>query len=120
MYILKKKYHDKIIKYHGIETINYLFESDNEDYNLYKLNQQYQSFSGKTLLPLNEYLKRIRLELTELITKNCKVRLSINCIFEFKKNPNNECNVFIESDNTTDIDEIFGQLIKKHKKLTEL
>ena len=57
--------------------------------------------------------------MTELADKDCKVRLGINCIFAIKKNPNDECNIFIESEDTTDIDEIFDQLIKKHKKLTE-
>ena len=50
----QNQYQDKNIKYHGIETIRYLFHDDDEDYNLYPTNyQQYQSFSGKTLLPLN-------------------------------------------------------------------
>ena len=52
----KNKYHDNKLKYYGIEIIKYLFEDDNEDYNLYKRNQQYQSFSSKALLPPNEYL----------------------------------------------------------------
>ena len=58
------------------------------------------------------------IKLTESITKNCKVKL-VNYVFEFKKNPNDECNVFIESEGTTDIDEIFDQLIKKHKEFIE-
>ena len=74
---------------------------------MYKLNQQYQSFSSKALLPPNEYLEKIRPELTESITKYYEVKLSVNYVFGFKKNPNDECNVLIESETTTYIDEIF-------------
>ena len=52
-YAKQNQYQDKNIKYHGIETIRYLFNDDDEDYNLHPTNyQQYQSFSGKTLLRL--------------------------------------------------------------------
>ena len=55
-YIDRSKYHSYIAKYLGTnETIKYFFEDDEEDYNIYKINQQYQSFSNKTLLPLDEY-----------------------------------------------------------------
>ena len=50
------------------------------------------------------------------MTKNCKAKLSVNVVFRSKTNPNDECNVFIESEEATDIDEIFGQLIKKNMK----
>ena len=113
VYLKKDKYHNYNVKYFGSdETIRYLFKNDDEDYNVYKLHQQYQSFSGKTLLPLNEYLKRIRSKLTKLITKNCEVKLSVNFVFGFLKKPNDEYNVFIESNNAINIDEIFDQLIK--------
>ena len=53
------KYHGYRVKYLGTdETIKYLFEDDKEDYNIYEINQQYQSFSNKTLLPLDEYFKK--------------------------------------------------------------
>ena len=47
-----------------------------------------------------------------------KVKLNVNCAFESKKDSNDECNVFIESRNTTDIDEILDQLIKNYDDLT--
>ena len=59
-YLKQNQYQDKNVKYHGIETITYFFNGiafndDDEDYNLYPTNyQQYQSFSGKALLPLSE------------------------------------------------------------------
>ena len=63
-YFNRNKYYDYKVKYFGTtETIRYLFKDDDEDYNIYKINQQYQSFSNKTLLPLDEYLERIRLGL---------------------------------------------------------
>ena len=82
---LKKKYRNYKVKYFGTdETIRYLFEDDYEDYNSYKFNQQYQSFSGKILLPLNKYLEKIRSELTKLI-KNYKVKINISFVFQSKK-----------------------------------
>ena len=60
-YFNKNKYHDYKVKYLGTdETIRYLFEDDGEDYNIYKINQQYQSFSNKILLLLDEYLEKTR------------------------------------------------------------
>ena len=59
-YFDRNKYHGYRAKYLGIEeTIKYLFEDDEENYNIYEINQQYQSFSNKTLLPLDEYLKKL-------------------------------------------------------------
>ena len=41
-YFNKNKYHDYKAKYLGTdETIIYLFENPDEDYNMYKINQQY-------------------------------------------------------------------------------
>ena len=55
-YLERKKYHGYRAKYLGTdETVKYLFEEDEENYNIYEINQQYQSFSNKTLLPLDEY-----------------------------------------------------------------
>ena len=52
-YVKKNKHCDKNIKYHGIETIKFLFEC-HDDFCLYPTNyQQYQPFSDKTLLTLN-------------------------------------------------------------------
>ena len=69
-YFNKNKHHDYKVKYFGTdETIRHLFENDDEECNIYKINQQHQSFSGKILLPLDEYLEKIRPKLTELITK---------------------------------------------------
>ena len=91
-----------------------MFEDDEEDYNIYEINQQYQSFSNKTLLPFDEYLKEISPGLLNLITKNHEVELNVNLAFRSKNNPNNECNIFITS-KSADIDEVFHQLIKKMK-----
>ena len=44
-YLKQNQYQDKNIKYHGIETIKYLLNDEDEDYNLYQINyQQYPSF----------------------------------------------------------------------------
>ena len=70
-------------------------------------------------MPLNEYLEQIRSELIELMTNDYKVKISVNIVFRSKTNPNDESNVFFDSEDTTHINEIFGQLIKKHEELTE-
>ena len=92
-------------------------DDDDEDYKSYLTNyQQYQSFSGKTLLPLNEYLEKVRPELIKM-SKNCDI--SVNVVFRSIRNPNDIITLQIKSEKTTDIDEIFDQLIKKHHDLTE-
>ena len=49
-------------KCNEMETVRYLFDDNDEDYELHLINnKQYQSFSDKTLLPFNEYLERIKL-----------------------------------------------------------
>ena len=96
-----------------------MFEKDDEDYNIYKTNQQYQSFSNKTLLPLHKYLEKIRPELIKLMIKNHEVELNVNLVFRSKINSNDECNVFIKT-KSADIDEIFDQLIKKHEDLKNI
>ena len=114
-YFDRNKYHGYRAKYLGTdEIIKYLFKDDEEDYNIYEINQQCHSFSNKTLLPLDEYLKKIRPGLINLITKNHEVELNVNLVFRSKTNPNNECNIFITS-KSADIDEVFDQLIKKKK-----
>ena len=95
-----------------------MFENNNEDYKLYKINQQYQSFSNETLLPLNGYLEKIRRELTKLMIKNYEVELNVNLVFGSKNNSNNECNIFIKT-KSADIDEVFEQLIKKQEDLKD-
>ena len=42
-------------------------------------------------------------DLTKMI-KDYKVKLNVSSVFESKKGSNDECNVFIESKDTTDID----------------
>ena len=55
-YFDRNKYHGYWAKYLGTdESIKYLFKYDEEDYKKYEINQQYQSFSNKSLLPLDEY-----------------------------------------------------------------
>ena len=107
----------KNIKYHGIETIKFLVENHN-DCNLYLINcQQYQAFPDKALLTLNEYFERTRPELTRLVSKACKVKLVVNFVFRSIKNFNDKRNIHIKIKNTTNIGEIFNQLIKKHENL---
>ena len=119
-YFDRNKYHGYRAKYLGTEeTIKYLFEDDEENYNIYEINQQYQSFSNKTLLPLDEYLKKIRSGLINLITKNHEVELTVNLVFRSKTNPNNECNIFITS-KSADIDEALDQLIERHEDLKDI
>ena len=119
-YFNKNKYHDCRVKYFDTdETIRYLLEDDDEDYNIYKKNQQHQSFISKALLPLDEYLKKIRPELIKLMIKNYKAELNVNLVFGSKTNSNDECNVFIKT-KSTDIGEIFDQLIGKHEDLTNI
>ena len=118
--MLKKiKNFDKYIKHHGIETVKFLFQ-DFDDYNPYPINyQQYQSFSDKTLLTLDEYFEKIRSELTRLINKVCNVRLVVNLVFRSIENFNDKRNIQIKSKSTTNINEIFSRLIKIHKTLSE-
>ena len=109
-------------KCNEIETIRYLFENGDEDHDLCLINnQQHQSFSDKNLLTLNEYLERIRPKLTELMTKHCKVKLNVIVVFRLEKlkNSNDKRNITIKSKDTTDIDEIFSQLIEKHEELSK-
>ena len=89
---------------------------DGEEYNINKINQQDQSFSDKTLLPLDEYLEKIRPELIKLMIKNREVELIVNLVFGSKSNPNNERNTFIRA-KSVNTDEIFDQLIKKYEDL---
>ena len=96
-----------------------MFENDDEDYNIYKINQQYQSFSEKTLLPLDDYLEKIRPEFIKLMIKNCEAEVNVNLVFGSKTNSNDECNVFMKT-KSAGIDEIFDQLIKKHKDLKNI
>ena len=51
----------------------------------------------------------------------CKVKLNVNAVFrqERLKKSNGKISVYIKSKNTTDIDEIFSQLIEKQEELTE-
>ena len=119
-YFNKNKYHDCRVKYFDTdETIRYLLEDDDEDYNIYKKNQQHHSFVGKTLLILDEYLKKIRPELIKLMIKNYEAELNVNLVFRSKTNSNDECNVFIKT-TSADIGEIFDQLIGKHEDLTNI
>ena len=93
-----------------------------KDYDLYPIdNQQYQSFSDKILLPFNEYLEKSRPKLIEIMTEYCKIKLDVIVVFrsEKLKKPNDKRNISIKSKNTTDIDDIFSQLIKKHEELSE-
>ena len=97
-YFNRNKYHGYRAKYLGTdETIRYLFENDEEDYSIYKINQQYQSFSNTTLFSLDEYAEKIRSELIRLMIKNHKVELSVNLVIGFKTSHNDECNVFIKT-----------------------
>ena len=113
-FVKKNKYHDHNIKYQRIETITYLFENDDEDYSFYPINhQQYQSFSSKVLLTLNEYLDKIRSEFTKLMGEDSKVKLSVNTVFRSAKNFNDKRTLCIKSNSTTDIDKKFDQLIKR-------
>ena len=76
-------------------------------------------FSDNTLLTLDEYLQRIRSELIRLMNEGCKVKLTVDAVYRLKKDPNDKRTLHIKSKNTTDIDEIFSQLIKKHEELSK-
>ena len=92
-----------------------MFNDDDEDYNLYPRNyQQYQSLSCKTLLLLDEDLEKIRPELIEI--KNCEVNISADAVYRSIRNSNDIITLQIKIEITTDINEIFSQLIKKHEK----
>ena len=96
-----------------------MFGDDKQNYNIYEINQQHQSFSKKTLSPLDECFKKIRAGLINLTTKNYEFELNVNLVFRSKTNPNNECNIFITS-KSADIDEALDQLIKKHEDLKDI
>ena len=105
-----------------VETIKFLFDDNDKDYDLYPVNNnQYQSFSDKNLLPFNEYLETVRPKLAELMTNDYKFTLNMNVIFsqERLKNSSDKRRIYIKSKNTTDIDEVLSQLTKKHKELSE-
>ena len=109
-------------KCNEIETIRYFFDDDDEDYDLHLINnKKYQSFSDKNLLPFCEYLERISPNLIKFMSDCCKVTLNVNVVFrsERLKKSNDKINIYIKSKNTTDIDEIFSQLIEDHEKLSE-
>ena len=53
--------------------------------------------------------------MTRLISEDCKVKFSVNVVFRSTKDFNYERTLCIKSKNTTDIDEIFDNLIKKHE-----
>ena len=94
-----------------------MFNDNDEDYNLYPTKyQQYQSFSSKILLTLDEYLERVRLDLIKM-SKNCKLKLTVNTVFKSIRNSNDKRTLQIKS--SANINEIFDQLIKKHHDLTE-
>ena len=106
----------------GIETIRYLFNDNNEYYDLRSINnKQYQSFSDRNLLPFYEYLERIRLKLIKFMSNSCKAKFDVNVVFksETLKKSNNKINIHIKSKNTTDINEMLTQLIEKHEKISE-
>ena len=112
----------KTNKSDGTETIRYLFNDSNEDYDLRSINnKQYQSFSDRNLLPFCEYLERIRRKLIRFMGDCCNAKLGVNVIFESEtlKKSNNKINIHIKSKNTTDINEMFTLLIEKHEKLSE-
>ena len=95
-----------------------MFDDNDENYDLHLVNnKQYQSFSGKIVLPFNEYLEKIRPKLTELMSDCCKVNLNVGVIFRPEKlrKSSHKRIAYINSKNTTDIDEIFDQLIEKHE-----
>ena len=93
-----------------------MFEEDDEDYNIYKINKQYQSFYGKALLPLDEYLEKIRRELIKLMIKNFEAELKVNLVFGSKTYSSDECNVFIKTKSA----DIFDQLTEKHEDLKNI
>ena len=106
----------------GTETIRYLLNDNNEDYDLRSINnKQYQSFSDRNLLPFREYLERIRPKLIRFMGDCYNAKLDVNVIFESEtlKKSNNKINIHIKSKNTTDINEMFTLLIEKHEKLSE-
>ena len=97
-----------------------LHKTLNENYKIYMINQQYQSFSTSILLPLDEYLEKIRPGLIYLMIKNHEVELNASLVFFLSKaNPNNDCNIFITS-KSANIDEALDLLIKKHEDLKDI
>ena len=94
-----------------------MFNVIDEDYNLYPIkDQQDQSFSGKILLPPNECFEKITPKLIEII-KSFKINLIVNAIFKSTRKFNDKRTIQIKNKDTmelhsTDIDEIFDELIK--------
>ena len=85
-YFDRNKYHGYRAKYLGTdETIKYLFEDVEEDYNMYEINQVFSHFLTRLFLPLDEYFKKIRSGLIKLMTKNHEVELNVNLVFRSKK-----------------------------------
>ena len=99
-----------------------MLDDNDEDYDSYSINnKKYQSFCGKNLLPFCDSLEKIKPNLIKLMRDCCKVRLNVNVVFrqERLKKSKDKIIVYIKSKNTTDIDEIFNQLIEKHEELSE-
>ena len=118
-YLKDNKHHDHNTKYWGFETIRYLFDDENENYELYLINhQQYQIALGKILLAPNECLEKIRSDLIELMN-NCKIKLTMNVIFNSAKNFNDKRTLHIKTKASDDIDKLLDLLIKKHEDISE-
>ena len=112
-YLKDNKHHDHNTKYWGFETIRYLFDDEN------KINhQQYQIAIGKILLAHDECLEKIRSDLIELIN-NCKIKLTMNVIFNSAKNFNDKRTLHIKTKASDDIDKLLDLLIKKHEDISE-
>ena len=118
-YFKQNQYQAKNIKYHGIETIKHFFDVFDEDYDLYPIkDQQYQSFSGKILLPRDEYLEKNRPELIKII-RNWEINLLVTFFFKSTKNFNDKRTRRAENKNLPNIDEILDELIKKYYDSTK-
>ena len=73
-------------KCNEIKAIRYLFDDNDEDYDLHPINdKQYQSFPDKRLLPFCEYLERIRPNLIKLMSDCCKNKLNVNVVFRSER-----------------------------------
>ena len=54
------------------------------------------------------------------MNEDCKVKLTVDSVFRLKNDSNDKRTLHIKGKNTTDIDEIFHQLNKKHEELSKL
>ena len=102
-----------------------MFDEGKDHYKLNLINdtpnyQQDQRDLGKELLALHKYLKKIRTDLTQLISNNDqKIIVTMQVIFNSAKNSNDKRTLSVKVETTNIIDDLFDSLIQKCETLSK-